>query len=37
LLFGLVLDQGGPLVTSLLSGLCIGLSFLALLALREPK
>jgi predicted MFS family arabinose efflux permease len=35
LLFGLVLDQGGPLAALLLSGLCTGLSFLALLGLRS--
>jgi len=34
LLFGLVLDQGGPRAALLLSGLCTGLSFLALLGLR---
>ena len=34
LLFGLVLDQGGPLAALLLSGTLTGLSFLALLLLR---
>jgi hypothetical protein len=34
LLFGLVLDQAGPLAALSLTGLCTGLSFLALLGLR---
>jgi hypothetical protein len=33
LLFGLVLDRGGPLMALLLSGMLTGLSFLALFAL----
>ena len=33
MLFGLVLDRGGPLAALLLSGSLTGLSFLALLAL----
>ena len=37
LLFGWVLDQGGPLAALLLSGMCTGLSFLAMIALRPPK
>ena len=36
LLFGLVLDQGGPMAALLLSGTCTGASFLALLFLRAP-
>ena len=36
LLFGLVLDGGGPLAALLLSGSLTGLSFLALLLLRMP-
>jgi MFS family permease len=36
LLFGLVLDRSGPLAALLLSGGLMGLSFLALLILREP-
>jgi hypothetical protein len=34
LLFGLILDQHGPRAALLLSGLLIGLSFLALVLLR---
>ena len=37
LLFGLVLDQRGPLAALLLTGLCTGLSFLALLGLRTAQ
>lgn len=36
LLFGLVLDKGGPLAALLLSGTLTGLSFLVLLLLRKP-
>ena len=36
LLFGLVLDRGGPLATLLLSGTLTSVSFLALLLLRAP-
>ncbi len=36
LLFGLVLDRGGPLAALLLSGTLTSLSFLALLLLRMP-
>ena len=36
LLFGLVLDRGGPLAALLLSGILTGLSCLALLLLRTP-
>jgi MFS family permease len=36
LLFGYVLDQGGPLAALLLSGICTGGSCLALLLLRAP-
>jgi MFS family permease len=36
LLFGLVLDQHGPLAALLLSGICTGGSFVALLLLRAP-
>jgi len=36
LLFGLVLDRSGPLAALLLSGGLMGLSFLALLILRQP-
>ncbi len=37
LLFGLVLDRGGPLAALLLSGTLTGLSFLALLLLKAPS
>jgi MFS family permease len=37
LLFGLVLDRGGPLAALLLSGSLTGLSLLALLLLRPPR
>lgn len=36
LVFGLVLDRGGPLLALLFSGTLTGLSFLALLLLRAP-
>ncbi len=36
LLFGLVLDRGGPLAALLLTGTLTGVSLLALLLLREP-
>lgn len=36
LLFGLVLDRGGPLLALLFSGTLTGLAFLALLLLRAP-
>jgi MFS family permease len=36
LLFGFVLDQHGPLAALLLSGMCTGGSFVALLLLRAP-
>ena len=36
LLFGIVLDQGGPLAALLLTGTLTGLSFLALLLLKPP-
>jgi hypothetical protein len=37
LLFGLVLDQRGPLAALLLTGLCTGLSFVALVGLRPSS
>lgn len=36
LLFGLVLDRGGPLAALLFSGICMSASLLALLLLRAP-
>lgn len=36
LLFGIVLDQGGPLAALLLTGTLTGLSFLALMLLKPP-
>ena len=37
LLFGLVLDRGGPMAALLLSGTLTGLSFLALLLIKAPS